>query len=242
MPSPYLFRCLVLHRWPCAGQGWRRGCPALLQVWLDRHPWDVAKREGWTQDNRTWIHTRGVRGRQAALSEEETNRKPALLWDASGCLTAQRWKLNTQRPPELLHHRFYRQTMFESQNLCLRAKPFYFHSPGKVTTDPITGQVPGMRFILLIVKETERLFKPVQGILTSENHGKLSTHLQWWICLLKFVTCHQTEYLDAEKGKEQINRCVSPGTQKQPIMAVWSSISPPVWKGLRFLLIWGSFK
>ena len=28
------------------------------------------------------------------------------------------------------------------------------------------------------VKETARLFKPVQGILTSENHGKLSTHLQ----------------------------------------------------------------
>ena len=115
MPSPYLFWCLVLHRWPCVGQDWRRGCPALLQVRFDRHPWDVAKREGWTQESRTWIHTRGVRGRQAALSEKEKNIKPALLRDASGCMNVQRWKRSTRHPPELLHHHFHRQTMLESR-------------------------------------------------------------------------------------------------------------------------------
>ena len=133
MPCPYLFWCLVLHRWPCAGQGWRRGCPALLQVRLDWHPWDVAKREGWTQDNRTWIHTRGVWGRQAALLEEETNIKPALLQDASPCTNVQRWELSTQHPPELLHHCFHRQTMFESRE----QNPSIFTVPGKWPQTPL---------------------------------------------------------------------------------------------------------
>ena len=55
----------------------------------------------------------------------------------------------------------------DKQGLNHDIKALLFSLSRENDTDPITGQVPGMRFILLIMKETARLFKAVRGILTS---------------------------------------------------------------------------